>query len=103
MGLGAHFADPRETDPSRIAAGFGGTLNLVASLAFLLVAVGLMAFPCHLYATWMALHNDGGATAEAAGYRRWIAAAGLACVAASAFATFVPMRMGTRAFERREF
>jgi ABC-2 type transport system permease protein len=38
----------RESDPSKIAAGFGGTLNLVAGLLFLLLVLGLMAAPWHL-------------------------------------------------------
>jgi ABC-2 type transport system permease protein len=38
----------RETDPSKIAVGFGGTLNLVAGLLFLLVAVAALALPFHL-------------------------------------------------------
>ncbi len=47
VGLGACMPNFRETDPSKIAAGFGGTLNLVASLLFLLVILGLMAAPWH--------------------------------------------------------
>ena len=39
----------RETDPSKIAAGFGGTLNLVVSLLFLLITIGAVSLPCHLY------------------------------------------------------
>ena len=43
VGLGARFPDMRETDPSKIAAGFGGTLNLVASLLFIFVVLGIIA------------------------------------------------------------
>ncbi len=45
VGLGACMPNFRETDPSKIAAGFGGTLNLVAGLLFLLLILGLMAGP----------------------------------------------------------
>jgi ABC-2 type transport system permease protein len=48
VGLGACMPNFRETDPSKIAAGFGGTLNLVAGLLFLLAVLGLMAAPWHL-------------------------------------------------------
>ncbi len=48
VGLGACMPNFRESDPSKIAAGFGGTLNLVAGLLFLLVVLGLMAAPWHL-------------------------------------------------------
>jgi ABC-2 type transport system permease protein len=47
VGLGACMPNFRESDPSKIAAGFGGTLNLVAGLLFLLVILGLMAAPWH--------------------------------------------------------
>ncbi len=51
VGLGACMPNFRESDPSKIAAGFGGTLNLVAGLLFLLLVLGLMAAPWHL--EWM--------------------------------------------------
>src|SRR5208282_2408117 len=35
VGLGASFPNFRETDPSKIAVGFGGTLNLIGGLLFL--------------------------------------------------------------------
>ena len=39
----------RETSPSKIAAGFGGTLNLVLSALYIMVVVVLTALPCHFY------------------------------------------------------
>lgn len=47
VGLGAYMPNFRESDPSKIAAGFGGTLNLVAGLLYLLLILGLMAAPWH--------------------------------------------------------
>jgi ABC-2 type transport system permease protein len=47
VGLGACMPNFKESDPSKIAAGFGGTLNLVAGLLFLLLVLGLMAAPWH--------------------------------------------------------
>ncbi|MFO0845606.1 MAG: hypothetical protein U0797_25010 [Gemmataceae bacterium] len=49
VGLGALLPNFRETDPSKIAVGFGGTLNLVVSLGFLLAVIALMAGPWHLF------------------------------------------------------
>ena len=49
VGLGAlmpNFSDP---SPSKIAAGFGGTLNLVLSALYILVVVLLTALPCHFH------------------------------------------------------
>ena len=43
VGLGACMPNFRETDPSKIAVGFGGTLNLVAGLLLLVVVIGLAA------------------------------------------------------------
>ena len=37
--LGAIFLDLRQRNPSAIVSGFGGTLNLVASLGFMLLAI----------------------------------------------------------------
>lgn len=34
LGIGARLADYREDDPNRIVAGYGGTINLLASLVF---------------------------------------------------------------------
>ena len=48
VGLGASMPNFRETDPSKIAVGFGGTLNLVACLLFLVLVLVMMAFPWHL-------------------------------------------------------
>jgi ABC-2 type transport system permease protein len=48
VGLGACLPNFRESDPSKIAVGFGGTLNLVAGLLLLVVVIVLMAGPWHL-------------------------------------------------------
>ena len=50
VGLGACMPTFHETDPSKIAAGFGGTLNLVAGLFFLIVVIVLIALPWHAQA-----------------------------------------------------
>ncbi len=51
VGLGACMPNFRESDPSKIAVGFGGTLNLVMGLGFLLMTLALMAGPWHLFMT----------------------------------------------------
>src|SRR5262249_585807 len=50
VGLGAAMPNFQETDPSKIAVGFGGTLNLVAGLLYLILVIGLMAGPWHVAA-----------------------------------------------------
>ena len=49
VGLGARLPNLRESDPSKIAVGFGGTLNLLVSLVFIFAIVTALAVPCHLY------------------------------------------------------
>lgn len=47
VGLGAMYPNFREDNPSKIVAGFGGTLNLVLSLAFVSAVVALEVYPYH--------------------------------------------------------
>ena len=47
VGLGAYLPTFSETDPSKIVVGFGGTVNMVAGLGFLIAVIGLMAVPFH--------------------------------------------------------
>src|SRR5262249_29903826 len=49
VGLGARMPNLKEDDPSKIAAGFGGTLNLLVSLVFIFLIITALALPCHLY------------------------------------------------------
>jgi ABC-2 type transport system permease protein len=94
VGLGAVMPTFKETDPSKIAAGFGGTLNLVAGLLFLIVVVGLMGLPWH-------------AQAALAGREAPEALPALAGVVpgliVGALGVWLPLRAGARALARMEF
>lgn len=113
VGLGARFPEVKESDPSRIAAGVGGTLNLVASLAFLALTVGLMAVPCHFYSIAQSVQSgaDGGGAPESTAsllisegaFRSWLAGSACLSVLLGVAAVVFPMRMGVRALERLEF
>ncbi|MFN3484944.1 MAG: putative ABC transporter permease subunit, partial [Planctomycetota bacterium] len=46
VGLGALYPNFAEDNPSKIVSGFGGTLNLVLSLAFVLGVLAVQAVPC---------------------------------------------------------
>src|ERR1041385_4978535 len=48
VGLGAIMPNFRETDPSKIAVGFGGTVNLVAGLLRLALVIVMVAGPIQL-------------------------------------------------------
>ena len=97
VGLGALLPNFRETDPSKIAVGFGGTLNLVAGLLFLLVIVAGMALPFHLL---LGLQE---ATSFESGTPIWMwSLAGLGLVI-GLLATVLPLRAGARQLRRMEF
>ena len=112
VGLGARFPEMRQTDPSKIAAGFGGTLNLVASLLFILLVIATMAAPCHLYSAALTAQGanpnfESGAfdlpSMSAPGFPFWLTISmGISAVLGTV-ATCVPMWIGIRSFEAREF
>jgi ABC-2 type transport system permease protein len=96
VGLGAIMPNFRERDPSKIAVGGGGTLNLIAGLLFLLIVIALMAGPFHLVAGT----NDGEVPS---GMIKWLVAAGLLGVALGVIATILPLRAGIEVLNRMEF
>jgi ABC-2 type transport system permease protein len=98
VGLGACMPNFRETDPSKIAVGFGGTLNLVACLGFLVLILLLMIAPWHLQ---MALQL----TVEERPALLWlISGCGVAAgLAAGMLVIYFPLRVGIRTLEKMEF
>ncbi len=102
VGLGAAMPDFREANPSKITAGFGGTLNLVLSALYIIVIVVLTALPCHFYliANYSSISSP---YLDPGWIRLWlIGGAGLA-VALGLVATIWPLRSGVRAFKNVEF
>jgi len=94
----------RERDPSKIAAGFGGTLNLVAGLLFLLLILGLMAVPWHMeaYLTMMPFLSD--RKSEVALLSEGFIGAGVVLGLLAGIACVVlPLRAGIRALHEMEF
>jgi ABC-2 type transport system permease protein len=108
VGLGARMPDLRESSPSKIASGFGGTLSLVVSSLFIMAVVIVAVIPAHAGSVSLLLSARGGAAAPAGGFLAWAAgpwgtAAFLAAmVALGLTATFVPLLLGLRAFRRLE-
>jgi ABC-2 type transport system permease protein len=101
VGLGACMPDFRQTDPSKIAAGFGGTLNLVAGLLFLVVTLSLIAAPWHLMqAVPLLLRYGEEHPAWILGIEVGSAAVGLL---AGALAVALPLRAGVRSMRDMEF
>ncbi len=102
VGLGARLPSLKEESPARIAAGFGGTLNLVLSTAYILAVILLTAVPCHFY---LAARQLGAAAVLADRERLWLwFVAGTAASSVLGILTAVlPMRLGLRAFSQQEF
>jgi len=97
VGLGACMPTFKETDPSKIAAGFGGTLNLVAGLAFLLAVVSLMALPWHTQAAF-GRPDDGLTTGDLLSLLGVVPG-----LVVGALGAWLPLRAGARALARMEF
>ena len=102
VGLGARMPDLRAHSPSKIAAGFGGTLNLVISAAYIVIIVMLTALPVHFRSTQSEgltfLEQAIGFLGTPAGIATGI---GLTALTA-ALATIWPMWIGLRAFRKLE-
>mgnify|MGYP002621746288 FL=1 len=97
VGLGARMPNLREESPSKIAAGFGGTLSLVISAFYIVLIVLMTALPSHFYvATRQASLNPTWVTA-------WLVAGMLASGLIGIAATIIPMRIGLAAFRNLEF
>jgi len=105
VGLGARMPELRESSPSKISSGFGGTLCLVLSSLYIMVVVVVAALPTHI-----ALLNRtlGPAVITPDGLLAWAggpagSAASLAAVSATGLvSTAVAMLTGLRAFRRLE-
>jgi len=97
VGLGATMPNFRETDPSKIAVGFGGTLNLIAGLLYLLLIIALMAAPYHVLI--MLKMNPMLDVGHVAMVSAGVAAGLLVGLAA----VVIPLRMGIRTLREMEF
>ncbi len=106
VGLGARLPNLREQSPSRIAAGFGGTLNLVVSTLYILAVVLLTALPCHFYLVAKQTQAARILSGQSSVYwwiEFWLVAGTAASIVLGVLATVIPLRIGFRAFRRLEF
>jgi ABC-2 type transport system permease protein len=102
VGFGAMMPNFHERSPSKIAAGFGGTLNLVLSALYIMVVVVLTALPCHFYL--LAGKGPWGTAFVNPQYLKlWLVLGTGAAIVVGAIATVVPLRRGLRAFRKLEF
>jgi ABC-2 type transport system permease protein len=93
-GLGAVFIDLKQRNPAAIVSGFGGTLNLVLSLAYMLLVVVPFAAVFHLsfLGTIDPRSADTGVSLAVA----WL-------VFLSILSAFIPLRLGRRHLATRDY
>ncbi len=104
VGLGAKMPELNEHSPSKIAAGFGGTLNLVISAIYIVVVVMLTAVPYHFRLVMS--HSIGESWFGRMSIwlaSPWAVAAGIGLtILVGATATIWPLRIGLEAFRELE-
>jgi ABC-2 type transport system permease protein len=101
VGLGAIMPDFREQSPSKIAAGFGGTLNLVLSAIYILLVVLMTALPCHFYL----LTSDADLQSQIGhpqNLKVWVGLGLVGVLVLAALVTIIPLRSGLKAFRNLE-
>jgi ABC-2 type transport system permease protein len=107
VGFGARLPSFRESSPSKIAAGFGGTLNLVLSSLYIAAITIFLAVPCffwHVFARTATADRGwlfGGLFGL--GTNGSIVAGVVIVVLLGVIATVVPIWLGIRAFRQMEF
>jgi ABC-2 type transport system permease protein len=98
VGLGAKFPSLREPSPAKIAAGFGGTLNLVVSAIYIICAVLIVAVPTYYW-----VESDGSRVEWAGlGSAAWMIAGLVSSLLISVLAITIPLWIGLRAFRHME-
>jgi ABC-2 type transport system permease protein len=105
VGLSAVFPNFREDNPARIANGLGGTANILASLSYIALNMGIQVpgalwLASRLEATRQAGIADSNAVLQWTIEAWWIL---VPWVLLHAFVIIVPMRIGHRRWTRMEF
>jgi ABC-2 type transport system permease protein len=97
VGMSAWMPNFRETDPSKIVVGFGGTMFTIASLVFLVLSVLIMCVPYHFV-----IARD--SVLYAAGeLPLWVLAGAPIGLALAFAAVRFPMKVGARTLREMEF
>jgi ABC-2 type transport system permease protein len=103
VGLGAKMPDLRENSPSKIAAGFGGTLNLVISAIFIVIVILFTALPVHLnLAAQSEQYANAGPLFQFLGSPAGIATGITLTIVTGLVSTVWPLSIGLRAFRQLE-
>jgi len=94
VGFGAIFPSLKEENPSKIVSGFGGTINLMASITYIALMVALCGIPTQMYYGPAILGEVGSS---------WIVAGSIAGLALTAAVATVPYAVGLKKFRNMEF
>ena len=103
VGLGARMPNLKEDDPSKIAAGFGGTLNLLVSLIFIFVVIACLALPVHLFFAGYESSEIAAGLAQQGRFRTAMLLAMLVSTTIGLLTTALSLRLGIKAFNKMEF
>jgi ABC-2 type transport system permease protein len=101
IGLGAVLVNLEESNPSKIATGFGGTINLLVSLVFTVTAILLAGVPTFWYFADKAQRDHEYIVLSHIQGWLWFGVAGLVLLGGAT--VFIPLRLGLRAFRKMEF
>ena len=93
-GLGAVFLDLKQSNPVAIISGFGGTLNLVLSLLYMISAIIPFGILFHTHYT----HQISSIT-----FRYGLLASGLWLTIITAITTFLPLALGRKSLLARDY
>jgi ABC-2 type transport system permease protein len=97
VGISAWLPNFRETDPSRVVLGFGGTVNMLVSLGYLVLVIAAACGPYHAASATQSFSTS-------AGQLPWWGFAGLPVALGMAIvATVVPLRVGAWTLKNMEF
>ncbi len=101
VGLGAYLVNVKETNPSKIATGFGGTMNLLISLGFALVIITLAGLPSLVFFADSAMSLSENFQVNIVWY--WQMGCLGVMLVMGMLVILIPLRMGIRAFRNMEF
>ncbi len=101
VGLGAYLVNLKETNPSKIATGFGGTINLLCSLGYSILVVITTSVAGVIYYSGTYLSEQG--LVDFSRFLPWLGLTFLLLFILGGTAIAIPMRLGRRAFRTMEF
>jgi ABC-2 type transport system permease protein len=93
-GLGAYFLDIDQRNPAAIVSGFGGTLNLIICLSFLLLAI--MPFG-------ILFHLAGSGTVDSTLFRLGLRTGFVWLAIITLLTTGIPMYLGLKSMQNRDY